>query len=57
MEAATDIARKIASERGGVRTPLSVNVVFYIPGAFFKPDFEGLSESHFGEIRELIRRL
>jgi len=46
-EAVTQLGRRVMELREGVEPPLSVNVVYQIPGQFLQPDFEGARSGRF----------
>jgi len=46
-EAVQQLGRRVMELREGVDSPLSVNVVYQIPGQFLQPDFEGVRSGYF----------
>ena len=51
------LGRRVMELREGVESPLSVNVVYQIPGQFLQPDFDGTRSGRFSrkENRLLIQ--
>src|SRR5579862_1544074 len=48
------VTRRIADARGDADSPLSVNVVFHVPGRTLKPEFDGVRTGRYSKANQLL---
>ena len=53
-EAGKSLGRRVAAIRGGVESPLCVNVVYYVPGEVLNLDWEGVRTGSYDRRRNLL---
>jgi hypothetical protein len=53
-QAVLGVARRVAELRGDATSPLSVNIVYHIPGEVFTPDFEGVRTGRYSAKETLL---